>query len=82
MPGASKLVGEFVSREQQRQREKDAGVGVSAGARFTSARSAESRILHMGHLPCTVSNTALQDADGNFLAYAGYSQAGGPDIGA
>jgi hypothetical protein len=82
MAGYSRTLSEMTGRARQQQVESAQGAGTARGPRLSSARAAENRILHCGHIPCKVSTTALQDADGNFLAYAGYSQAGGPDIGA
>ena len=61
-----------IERGRERASERDRGAAVSGGARFGSARTLEARVLFVSRLPCMVTTRQLQNADGTFVALAGY----------
>lgn len=79
----SRLVAEEMRRMRRRDNEQERGVMVARGGfRYTSSRFAEVASVNITMLPCQLSNTQMQDEDGNFLYDPDYSDPDGPDIGA
>jgi hypothetical protein len=77
----SRGVRERARRDAARQAEKARGVPASV-MRLSSYRTADALVAAPSHLPCVPSAVVLQDGTGAFYALAGYSKAGGSDIGA
>ena len=73
---------ELWGRDRKRASERERGVPVSLGLRFSSARVAEATIISVLRLPVLLrdESNAIQDADGNFLYDPDYSDESGPDV--